>query len=343
MLDYYNFLILAKQYAHRFTKYFINHFFCMIKISLNNITNNPRKNHDIFVRMIKENQLSRERINTYKQIKKNHNFIKFLGVNPNKDFFKNLHSIVLFIGYSRSGHSLVGSLLDAHPEILISHELHMVKQLLSGSSESDIFKSMVINSALFNKNGREYTGYNYSVTDQYQGKVTTLKLLGDKKGNGTVRLIKKHPKIILLLKRLRVPVKFIHVIRNPYDNIATRATRNGTSLSFAAKGYFKNMEVISKIDQGDSFEVEHIFLEDLICQPALTLTGLLDSLNIAKPTDEYIQACSKMLFSRPKETRFDWEWSSSLVDYVSQKIEHYAFLERFQECSFDNRLRKIEQ
>ena len=35
-----------------------------------------------------------------------------------------LRSFCLFIGYPRSGHSLLGSLLDAHPDIAIAHEVN---------------------------------------------------------------------------------------------------------------------------------------------------------------------------------------------------------------------------
>ena len=98
------------------------------------MANNPRKNHQIFIKMVKENQLSRENINTYSQIKKNKFHSELIKINFNKEFFSKLETIILFIGYSRSGHSLVGSLLDAHPEILVSHELHLMKHLLSGAS-----------------------------------------------------------------------------------------------------------------------------------------------------------------------------------------------------------------
>ena len=33
----------------------------------------------------------------------------------------------MFIGYPRSGHSLVGSILDAHPEIIIPHQYDVTK------------------------------------------------------------------------------------------------------------------------------------------------------------------------------------------------------------------------
>ena len=40
--------------------------------------------------------------------------------------FNNVKTFVMFIGYPRSGHSLIGSLLDAHPEIVIPHEYDIV-------------------------------------------------------------------------------------------------------------------------------------------------------------------------------------------------------------------------
>ena len=33
----------------------------------------------------------------------------------------------MFIGYPRSSHSLVGAILDAHPEIIIPHEYNLLK------------------------------------------------------------------------------------------------------------------------------------------------------------------------------------------------------------------------
>jgi hypothetical protein len=37
----------------------------------------------------------------------------------------------LFVGYSRSGHSLVGALLDAHPEIPVAYEANALKLVRS--------------------------------------------------------------------------------------------------------------------------------------------------------------------------------------------------------------------
>ena len=38
-----------------------------------------------------------------------------------------LRTFVLFLGFGRTGHSIVGSLLDAHPDIIIPHEYNVLK------------------------------------------------------------------------------------------------------------------------------------------------------------------------------------------------------------------------
>ena len=35
---------------------------------------------------------------------------------------------VLFIGHARSGHSIIGSMMDAHPNMVISHEFQVLEK-----------------------------------------------------------------------------------------------------------------------------------------------------------------------------------------------------------------------
>ena len=50
---------------------------------------------------------------------------------PPEDLFKlydEVETFVMFIGYPRSSHSLVGAILDAHPEIIIPHEYNVLQR-----------------------------------------------------------------------------------------------------------------------------------------------------------------------------------------------------------------------
>ena len=43
--------------------------------------------------------------------------------------YDGVETFVLFIGYPRSSHSLIGAVLDAHPEIVIPHEYNILAKL----------------------------------------------------------------------------------------------------------------------------------------------------------------------------------------------------------------------
>ncbi len=44
------------------------------------------------------------------------------------ELYDGVETFVMFIGYPRSSHSLVGSILDAHPEIIIPNEYHIIER-----------------------------------------------------------------------------------------------------------------------------------------------------------------------------------------------------------------------
>ncbi|MDD4881572.1 MAG: hypothetical protein PHX10_08350, partial [Gallionellaceae bacterium] len=150
-----------------------------------------------------------------------------------KERFKDLDSFCLFVGYPRSGHSLVGSLLDAHPEVVMAHELNALRCVKAGFSQNMIFELILRNVQLFNKKGREWTGYNYKVEGQWQGRYRKLKVIGDKKGGNTSLMLKNKAFQTAVERIFKVPVKYLHVIRNPYDNITTMAANSGGDLDFA--------------------------------------------------------------------------------------------------------------
>jgi hypothetical protein len=90
--------------------------------------------------------------------------------------------VVLFIGYERSGHSLIASLLDAHPNIIIADEMHSIKTWQSFPKEdktrNNYFQALYSNSYKQAQRGERSTqncistlgGYKYEVPNQWQGR-----------------------------------------------------------------------------------------------------------------------------------------------------------------------------
>ena len=88
--------------------------------------------------------------------------------------------MVLFIGYPRSGHTLIGSLLDAHPHIIVSNELDIFETWSSVWSDAEKTRENLINKMYENsyrqsngegfRSATKHNGRNYAVPHQWQGK-----------------------------------------------------------------------------------------------------------------------------------------------------------------------------
>ena len=233
---------------------------------------------------------------------------------------------VAFVGYSRSGHSLVGSLLDAHPDAVIAHEVHALKHLARGASFETVIRALQQNARIFRIMGRHYTGYDYVVPEQWQGRTRRLTVVGDKKGNGSARLLRRDPGALERIRaRVPVPLHFVHVVRNPYDNIATKALRTGRRLEDAAAIYFANARAIAALKARGDVAVHDLHLDQLIAQPHAELTALLAALGLATDVPGYLDACADVLFGAPNRTRERVTWPADLVARIETELAALPF------------------
>ena len=238
--------------------------------------------------------------------------------------------LVLFVGQSRSGHSLVGSLIDAHPDAVIAHEIHAFKHLLNGANVVELARAIRLNAHLFDLLGRSYTGYDYQVPGQWQGRARRPVIVGDKKGNGTTRLLRRHPgRLAEVEADLPVPLRFINVVRNPFDNIATKARRTGVSVAEAARRFLANADTLDKLANERPDQVKTIHLDELIDKPDAVLADLVDWLGLSPDVPGYVEACASLIFERPKRTRDQVAWPSGLIDTLKRRLNHYADLARY--------------
>ncbi|HEY3168098.1 MAG TPA: hypothetical protein VGK57_12760, partial [Candidatus Binatia bacterium] len=145
-----------------------------------------------------------------------------LGSLVKKRHFNRVQSFCLFIGYPRSGHTLIGSLLDAHSNAVIADELDALKYIQAGFSRDQLFYLLLRGSRRAAKAGRQRTGYSYYVPGQWQGRFDKLRVIGDKAGGASAIRLAAFPFLLDTLSNgFNTRLKFIHVTRNPYDVIST--------------------------------------------------------------------------------------------------------------------------
>lgn len=248
-----------------------------------------------------------------------------------------INTFVMFIGYPRSGHSLIGALLDAHPNVIIAHEFNTLKYLSLLFSRSQIFYLLYNNSKGASLKGRQSTGYSYQVPSQWQGRFSELHVIGDKKGGGSAYILKNNPKLLKKLeKKVKYPIKYIHVYRNPFDNITSWA-RGGNvvrkevteiDLVRITEKYFKTVSLIDELRNLPSFSIFDLKHEDFIKDPSYWLEELCVFIGV--PTDqEYIEACSKIVFENPKKRRFEIEWPKHIIDSIQERNASHPLLKDY--------------
>ena len=270
-----------------------------------------------------------------------------------------IKTFVFFVGHGSSGHSIVGSLLDSHPHMVISHEFALFQKLSTGSlapTKPAIFNALWNydrrNSQWFEVNSVK--GYTLMVDGLYEGKyIDHIDVIGDKRGDLTIRLFIDHPsnwlKVYKILLSLNVTLKVIHVIRNPYDNIASmvflsdrakystfknikRANETYTfDSNYTAKlieKYFQNHQAIVSVKEKCNLDIIEVHGKDLISDPKGTLLRICDQLGVTC-SDNYLEVCSKKIFKTESRTRHLLKWTEEQLELIQQNIDKYSCLKGY--------------
>jgi hypothetical protein len=104
---------------------------------------------------------------------------KNLNLNPKT--VNDVETMLIFIGYPRSGHSLIGSLLDAHPNVVIANEYDILSSwenyTTKHRNKQYLFEQLYTNSYVEAHEGDRSskdcvpkTKYKYLIPNQWQGK-----------------------------------------------------------------------------------------------------------------------------------------------------------------------------
>lgn len=237
---------------------------------------------------------------------------------------------IIFVGNPRSGTTLVRSLLNAHPGVMIANELNVLKRMAAGESWNTILRRLVDNEREFTADP-VWTGYSYAVPPTEQlASSGNVRVIGDKKAGGTSRLLQDDPELLSRFCRWSpLPVCAIHCVRHPLDVIATKTRRNGESLNENVKRYFA-AEQAAVAAAEDSTIAGHtrVYLEDLIMRPRRTLQELLSFIGL-DAADPYVRACESVVYNKPNLSRFRVNWSAATLVHIEQHMRSTPHLSRY--------------
>ena len=266
---------------------------------------------------------------------------------------RNVERLMLMIGYNRSGTSLIGQLLNAHPEIVVAHELYILQKLRALrfvptlSARGRAARLIIEKDRQTARESYRESGYSYAVSGLWQGRRSRLRVIGDKGAVNAVAALSAAwgPSA---LDRARLPVRVLFTIRNPYDIIASRALNRSRDLDGAdipplrdyAPADSERADVSEEgvrwfIDMSENLsralaalpreDVLPMRYEDFIASPKENLRQLCAFLNVSED-ERYLDACAAFTLRDQSLTRLKVRWTDAQIAQIADAIEKYAWL-----------------
>ena len=275
---------------------------------------------------------------------------------------RNVELCLLTVGYSRSGSSLLGQLLNAHPEMTIAHEVHLVSRLhhpryLPHGGRGRITRMILDGDRRFRQ--RQYgspTGYSYAVKGQWQGSCARLRVIGDKAAYNTVGALYRQPGLLdSLRRRIRAPLRVLFMCRNPYDMVASqhlnqlRSLRNRHGAAIPALRDYRptdaerpdigqtviaqflkevSDQLVEVLPMFRKEDVLPVFHEDFIASPREKLREICSFCGV-ESTEEYLDACAEVVLPSHHRTRLKVRWNEAQKAEVAATIERYPWFEGY--------------
>lgn len=233
----------------------------------------------------------------------------------------------MFIGYPRSGQTLVSAMLNAHKNAAIAHEMNALALVLRGSSKSHLYASLLARDRWFTGQGTTSSGCRYRVPNQWQGRYERLIVIGDKKGAGAAMVLHHQPTALDCLRELvQVPLRIVHVVRNPWDNISRIARSHRTTLEQSADAYFAMCHsvagALARVKRNELLVVRH---ETFVGAPRDSLRDICRFVDLPL-YPRYLEDCCAVTFCSSKPARHLVTWPAKLRQEVEARLQAFSYL-----------------
>ncbi len=209
---------------------------------------------------------------------------------------------------------------------MIANELGVLDWVRRGLGRSQVLSLILKSDRDFARRSYRFMDYSYHVPNQWQGRFEKIRVVGDKDGARDTGALRQEPDLFRrLADRLRLRLRVVHVLRNPFDMMATtfnRRAKRGEPISLdeairLGADHVASVEgVLERCNPDGVMTIRH---EELVTAPRKTVADLCRFLGV-EATDGYLSDCASIVFDSPRRTRSSIPWSAAQVDWVNQNI-----------------------
>ena len=250
----------------------------------------------------------------------------------NSAIFADVTTFSFFVGHTKSGGTMIGALLDAHPNIVLADEIDTLDLVKSGYSREQIFHILLKGSRREAMKGRvtarRLEAYSFEVKGQWQGRFDRLQVIGASKAGPTTRRLGADPGLLNRTSRAfaGLDLKVIQVIRNPFDPMSAMRLRGKRTIENAVDHYFDYCATLQELRERLNDEQLHsVRYESFVAEPRPALARICRFLGL-EPGEDYLDACAAVIWPEPERSRDKVEWPAEWVEKVEEQIEKVEFL-----------------
>jgi hypothetical protein len=246
--------------------------------------------------------------------------------------FDEVAAYCAFVGHNKAGSSMLGGLLDAHPDVILSDEADALRFVQEGFEREPLFWLLDRRSRLEARSGRitarRLEPYSYAVSGGSQGRSDRPRVVGDSTTGTSTRRLGTDPDLLHRLARVMgtTEVKLVHIVRNPFDPISVMMVRGARTFRNSIDHFFTACDMLVDIRQrvapGSLHVVRH---EDFVENPEQGLERTCRFLGVDADAG-YLRHCAAIIRRTPDRSRDMVGWTPEWISEVQDRLTAYDFL-----------------
>ena len=240
--------------------------------------------------------------------------------------------MVVIVGHTKSGGSLLGAMLDAHPAAILGEEIDVLELCQAGFGPDQIFRVLERSASREAEAGRvtarRLGGYSLAMPG-WQGMHDHATLAGVSRAGPTTRRLGGSDDSRRILRETFAGhrLALLHVVRRPHDSVAAMVLRSGRELGDAIADYAEQCRRLDLV-RAEFPDLLAVRYESLVADPGPTMRNVVEFVGLDDLVP-HVEACIELVDASlvPESARI--EWTDDELSALSAIIERHDFLETY--------------
>jgi hypothetical protein len=241
--------------------------------------------------------------------------------------------VLVFVGSPRTGSTLLGQIINFHPNCYIANESRLVQRVIENNEKiekvlQNIYKDAQNHFKQSLENDKKYG----KTIDRYQPKWQNMqhltndidfekkeiKYLGDKKAGGVSQVYKNEKEKTLKFFKENEKIKMIQIIRNPINAAKSlMKSHNVESFEDACESIIEKTYLAEKLIEETNNKALQLYYEDLLKEPQKEIKKIIEFLELEVNLN-WIEKISTIITSTDNET-----FSENEIEIMNKLILQY--------------------